>query len=68
VLALDAVIVGHKCTFEGQIPYEAKVQKIQEWPEYASVMHVHGFLGTCGVLRIFIRNFAASAWLLMNLT
>jgi hypothetical protein len=66
--APDAVIVGHKCTFEGQIPHEAKVQKIQDWPECASVMHVHGFLGTYGVLRIFIRNFAAIARPLVNLT
>jgi hypothetical protein len=28
LVAPDAVIVGHKCTFEGQIPHEAKVQKI----------------------------------------
>ena len=34
--APDAVIIGHKCTFEGWIPYEAKVQKIQDWPEYNS--------------------------------
>jgi hypothetical protein len=38
------VIVGHKCTFEGWIPHEAKVQKIQDWPECMSVMHIHGFL------------------------
>jgi hypothetical protein len=66
--APDAVIVGHKCTFEGRIPHEAKVQKIQDWPECASVMHICEFLGTCGVLRIFIRNFAAIARPLVNLT
>jgi hypothetical protein len=65
---LDAVIVGHKCTFEGRIPHEAKVQKIQDWPECTSVMHVCGFLGTCGVLHIFIRNFATIARPLVNLT
>jgi hypothetical protein len=66
--APDVVIVGHKCTFEGRIPHEAKVQKIQDWPECVSVTHVCGFLGTCGVLRIFIRNFAAIAQPLVNLT
>ena len=30
--------------------------------------HVRGFLGTCGVLRIFIRNFASIARPLVNLT
>ena len=29
----DATIVGHKCTFEGCIPHEDKVQKICDWPE-----------------------------------
>jgi hypothetical protein len=66
--ALDAVIAGHKCTFEGQIPHEAKVQKIQDWPECTSVTHVRGCLGMCGVLRIFIWNFAAIAQPLVNLT
>jgi len=31
-------------------------------------MHVHGFLGTCGVLRIFIRNFSHIARPLINFT
>ena len=66
--ALDAVIVGHKCTFEGRIPHESKVQKIQDWPECSTVTHVRGFLGTCGVLRIFIRNYAAIARPLVDLT
>jgi reverse transcriptase-like protein len=66
--APDAVIVGHKCTFEGRIPHEAKVQKIQDWPECETVTHVRGFLGTCGVLRIFIRNYASIARPLVDLT
>jgi hypothetical protein len=66
--APDVVIVGHKCTFEGRIPHEAKVQKIQDWPECVSVAHIRGFLGTCGVLGIFIRNFAVIARPLVNLT
>jgi hypothetical protein len=66
--ALDAVIVSHKCTFEGRIPHEARVQKIQDWPECASVTHVRRFLGTCGVLCIFIQNFAVIAQPLVNLT
>ena len=64
----DVVIVGHKCAFESWIPHKAKVQKIQDWPECATVSHVHSFLNTCGVLCIFIQNFAAIACLLVNLT
>ena len=66
--ALDATIVSHKCTSEGWVPHEAKIQKIRDWPECKNLMQVHGFLGTCGVLRIFIQNFTAIARLLVGLT
>ena len=57
--ALDATIVGHKCTSKGWVPHEAKIQKIRDWLECKNLTQVCGFLGTCGVLRIFIQNFAA---------
>jgi hypothetical protein len=68
--APDAVIVSHKCTFKGWIPHEAKGQNIQDWPDCASVRltHIRRFLGTCGVLHIFIWNFAVIARPLVNLT
>ena len=64
---LDATIVGHKCTSEGQVPHEAKIQKIRDWPECKNLTQVRRFLGTCGVLWIFIRNFAAIARPLVGL-
>ena len=64
----DATIVGHKCTSEGQVPHEAKIQKIRDWPECKNLMQVCRFLGTCSVLRIFIPNFAAIARPLVGLT
>ena len=66
--ALDATIVGHKCTMEGHVPHENKVQKICDWPECTTVSQVRGFLGTCGVVCIFIRNFAVIACPLVDLT
>jgi hypothetical protein len=66
--APTATIVGHKCTFEGCMPDESKVQKIHDWPEPTNHMQVRGFLGTCGVLRIFIRDFSRIARPLINLT
>ena len=66
--APDATIVGHKCTMEGHIPHENKVQKIRDWPECTTVSQVCGFLGTCGVIRIFIHNFAVIARPLVDLT
>jgi len=66
--APTAIIVGHKCTFEGRIPEDSKVQKICDWPECCTVMQVHSFLGTCSILRIFICNFSKIACPLINLT
>jgi len=66
--APTATIVGHKCTFEGCVPEESKVQKIRDWPEPTNHTQVRGFLGTCGVLRIFIRDFSRIARPLINLT
>ena len=52
--ALDTTIVGHKCTSKGWVPHKAKIQKIRDWPEYENLTQVHGFLGICSVLWIFI--------------
>ena len=45
----EVTIVGHKCTWEGRIPHEKKVQKICDWPECQNLTQVHGFLGVCVV-------------------
>ena len=66
--ALDATIVSHKCTFEGRVPHDAKIQKIRDWPECENLTQVCGFLGTCGMVHIFIRNFVAIARPLVRLT
>jgi hypothetical protein len=66
--APSANIVGHMCTMEGRIPEESKVQKIRDWPACKTVTQVRGFLGTCGVLRIFIKDFAKIARPLVSLT
>jgi hypothetical protein len=66
--APTTTIVGHKCTYEGHVPEESKVQKICDWPEPTNHMQVHRFLGTCGVLCIFICNFSCIVRPLINLT
>lgn len=68
VCAPEANIVGHQCTYHGRIPDASKVQKIRDWPPCKSVSDVRGFLGTVGVLRIFIPNLAARSRPLINLT
>jgi hypothetical protein len=66
--APTTTIVGHKCTFEGCMPKESKVQKICNWPEPTNHMQVHRFFGTCSILHIFIRDFLRIAHPLINLT
>ena len=50
-------VIGHCCTYEGQIPDEKKVAVIKNWRPCNSLTDVRAFLETVGVLCIFIRNF-----------
>ena len=61
-------IVGHTCNFEGHIPDKTRVAKIFNWPPCESTTEARGFLGTCGVVRIFSEGFSQIARLLVNLT
>ena len=63
-----ADILGHICTYEGRIADSSRVQAIQDWPIPSNVSEVRAFLGTCGVLRIFIRNYTLVARPLIQLT
>jgi hypothetical protein len=65
---LTIVILGQQCNYEGYVPHEAKTQKIQDWPIPIDVTGIHGFLGTCGLIQIFIKDFAKHARPLVNLT
>src|SRR6201746_704748 len=69
VLAVPtAIILGYKCMLDGRVPEESKTQKVRDWPECKTVTHVRGFLGTCRVLRIFIKDFSRIARPLVRLT
>lgn len=57
----EVVIVGQKCTPEGRLPEDAKVEKIRKWPMLTTVKEVRGFLGLCGTVRIWIKNYSAIA-------
>ena len=61
-------IIGHKCTFNGRVPEDQKVQKIKDWPACTTVTEVQGFLGTSSVLRIFIKGYSMIAQPLICLT
>ncbi len=64
----EVVAVGHKCTYEGHYPEDQKVQKILDWPDCTSLTEVCGFLGVCGIVRIWVKNFAKRAKPLILLT
>ena len=61
-------VLGHVCTYEGRIADETRVAAIRNWGPCSNVSEVRAFLGTIGVCRIFIRNFARRAHALTQLT
>ncbi|RDB17042.1 hypothetical protein Hypma_002035 [Hypsizygus marmoreus] len=56
-----AVIVGQKCTPEGRLPEDDCITKVLNWPIMKTVKEVRGFLGLCGTVRIWIRNYSQLA-------
>ena len=54
----EAIIVGQKCTSDGRLPEDARVSKILNWPPLQTVKEVRGFLGLCGTVRIWIKNYS----------
>ena len=54
-------MVGQKCTYEGQLPNDSKINKIKNWPLCKSTMEVRGFLGTTGTIQNWVDNYATIA-------
>jgi transposase InsO family protein len=54
----EAVIVGHKCTYEGRLPDDSKVSKVLKWPRPKNTTEIRGFLGLCACVRMFIKDYA----------
>jgi len=57
----EFTIVGHHCMPQGRLPDEDRVAKIVAWGPCSSLTEVRAFLGTVGVARMFIQNFAKCA-------
>jgi hypothetical protein len=62
------MVIGHCCTYEGQIPDNSKVTAIKNWGPCSTLSEVQAFLGMVGVLKMFICNFAHHAHHLVKLT
>jgi hypothetical protein len=59
--ASEITVVGHRCTYDGRLPETARVDKVANWGPCLDLSDVRAFLGTIGVCRMFIRNFAHRA-------
>ena len=66
--APEITVLGHRCTFEGRLPDPSRIAKIINWGPCKDLSDVRAFLGTIGVCRLFIRNFAHRAHHLVKLT
>lgn len=64
----EIVVLGHRCTPEGRIPDKSRLDSIAKWTKCSSLSEVRAFLGTIGVSRIFIKDFAKKAHHLNKLT
>ena len=64
----DVEIVGQKCSRDGRMPTDTRTQRIQDWPTPINVTEVRGFLGLCGTVRIWIKDYSQLARPLVGLT
>jgi hypothetical protein len=66
--AAEITLLGQRCTIEGRLPDEGRVIKVTNWGPCPDLSDVRAFIGTIGVCRMFIRNFAHRAHHLVKLT
>ena len=66
--AREITVLGHRCTPEGRLPDPSRVEKILNWGPLQDLTDVRAFVGTIGVCRMFIQNFAHRAHHLVKLT
>lgn len=68
ICAPEITVLGHRCTFEGRLPEQDRINKIINWGPCKDLSDVRAFVGTIGVCRMFIKNFAHRAHPLVKLT
>ncbi|KDR64968.1 hypothetical protein GALMADRAFT_82465, partial [Galerina marginata CBS 339.88] len=66
--AEEITVVGHQCTPNGRKPTTDRVKIIEDWGPCKDLSDVRAFLGTAGVLRCYISNYALRARHLQKLT
>jgi hypothetical protein len=66
--APEITVLGHRCTEEGRLPDPTRIDKVSNWGPCEDLSDIRAFLGTIGVCRMFIKNFAHRAHHLVKLT
>ncbi|KXN86951.1 Gag-Pol polyprotein [Leucoagaricus sp. SymC.cos] len=51
----EIIVVGRRCTYEGQGP-DATTVEVLKWPECQNVSEVRGFLGMTGTVRNWVKT------------
>jgi RNase H-like domain found in reverse transcriptase/Integrase zinc binding domain len=64
----EVEIVGHQCSAKGREPVDIRVKRILDWPAPKNLKEVRGFLGLCGTVRIWIKDYSQIARPLVDLT
>ena len=55
----EVMILGQKCTPNGRVPDQSKVDKVLNWPIPATVRQVREFLGLCRTMHIWIKDYSS---------
>lgn len=61
ICAEEIEVVGHVCAYEGRHPSADRIGVIERWGPCQNIGDVRSFMGTVGVLRNFIPNYAKRA-------
>jgi hypothetical protein len=64
----EVEIVGQKCSREGREPTDTRTQRIKDWPTPVNLTEVRGFLGLCGTVRIWVKDYSQIARPMVCLT
>ena len=64
----EVEIVGHQCSGKGRTPVDNRIKKILTWPTPINLKEVRGFLGLCGTVRIWIKDYSLLTKPLVDLT
>jgi hypothetical protein len=62
-----ALIVGQTCSGNGRNPDPSKVDAIMRWPSLKNPREVRRFLGLCGTVRVWIKDYSKIIRLLTEL-